>query len=123
VAVKEMEAAAIAWVCELYSKPLICVKSITDIVDGDRCAPPRVHAPPFVDTVDDNGVPYAAGRRQTVPECTGCPTCAQVACTALPLRRPSQEEFLENLHAAAVALQGALPKVLEFVTGKEVDEL
>jgi len=35
-AVKEMEAAAIAWVCSLYSKPLICVKSITDIVDGGR---------------------------------------------------------------------------------------
>ena len=37
VAVKEMEAAAIAWVCSLYAKPLICVKAITDIVDGGRC--------------------------------------------------------------------------------------
>ncbi|KAG1668480.1 hypothetical protein FOA52_005253 [Chlamydomonas sp. UWO 241] len=72
VAVKEMEAAAIAWVCELFGKPLICVKSITDIVDGGR---------------------------------------------------PSQDEFLENLHAAAVALQGALPKVLDFVAGKEMGEL
>ena len=36
VAVKEMEAAAIAWVCGLYQKPLICVKAITDIVDGGR---------------------------------------------------------------------------------------
>lgn len=36
VAVKEMEAAAIAWVCSMYRVPLLCVKSITDIVDGDR---------------------------------------------------------------------------------------
>ncbi len=36
-AVKEMEAAAIAWVCGLYGKPLLCVKAITDIVDGGRC--------------------------------------------------------------------------------------
>ena len=35
-AVKEMEAAAIAWVCTLYDKPLLCVKAITDIVDGGR---------------------------------------------------------------------------------------
>jgi hypothetical protein len=37
-AVKEMEAAAIAWVCELFGTPLLCIKSITDIVDGGRCA-------------------------------------------------------------------------------------
>lgn len=36
VAVKEMEAAAIAWVCAMYRTPLLCVKSITDIVDGGR---------------------------------------------------------------------------------------
>eukprot|EP00955_Chlamydomonas_euryale_P083324 363838-Chlamydomonas_euryale.AAC.4 len=36
VAVKEMEAAAIAWVCDLYHKPLLCVKAVTDIVDGGR---------------------------------------------------------------------------------------
>lgn len=36
VAVKEMEAAAIAWVCSLSGTPMICVKAITDIVDGGR---------------------------------------------------------------------------------------
>eukprot|EP00775_Hariotina_reticulata_P005037 gene5036-5279_t len=35
-AVKEMEAAAIAWVANLFKKPMFCVKAITDIVDGDR---------------------------------------------------------------------------------------
>lgn len=35
-AVKEMEAAAIAWVCSLSQTPFFCVKSITDIVDGER---------------------------------------------------------------------------------------
>lgn len=37
VAVKEMEAASIAWVCDMYKTPFICVKAITDIVDGGRC--------------------------------------------------------------------------------------
>lgn len=34
VAVKEMEAAAIAWVADLFHIPMFCLKSITDIVDG-----------------------------------------------------------------------------------------
>jgi 5'-methylthioadenosine nucleosidase len=36
--IKEMEAAAIAWVAEQTSTPLICLKVITDIVDGDRAS-------------------------------------------------------------------------------------
>eukprot|EP00197_Chlamydomonas_leiostraca_P003932 CAMPEP_0202869702 /NCGR_PEP_ID=MMETSP1391-20130828/12599_1 /ASSEMBLY_ACC=CAM_ASM_000867 /TAXON_ID=1034604 /ORGANISM="Chlamydomonas leiostraca, Strain SAG 11-49" /LENGTH=246 /DNA_ID=CAMNT_0049550049 /DNA_START=25 /DNA_END=765 /DNA_ORIENTATION=+ len=71
-AVKEMEAAAIAWVTALFGTPLVCVKAVTDIVDGGR---------------------------------------------------PTQEEFLENLGAAAAALQGVLPKVLEFVAGKALTAL
>src|SRR5690606_22944711 len=31
--VKEMEAAAIAWVCELHRVPLVLLKAITDLVD------------------------------------------------------------------------------------------
>jgi hypothetical protein len=53
-AVKEMEAAGIAWAAALHGTPLLALKAITDIVDGDR---------------------------------------------------PAQEEFLENLAAAAKALQ------------------
>lgn len=53
-AVKEMEAAGISWVAHLHGVPFLALKSITDIVDGDR---------------------------------------------------PAQEEFLENLHSAAKALQ------------------
>lgn len=34
--VKEMEAAAIAWVAQLFKKPMFCVKAVTDIVDGDK---------------------------------------------------------------------------------------
>eukprot|EP00198_Chlamydomonas_reinhardtii_P014218 XP_001703555.1 5'-methylthioadenosine nucleosidase [Chlamydomonas reinhardtii] len=71
-ALKEMEAAAIAWACALYKVPLMCVKAVTDIVDGDR---------------------------------------------------PTAEEFLENLHSAAAALQGTLPKVLGFLAGKELQAL
>ena len=32
--VKEMEAAAVAWVCQVLGKPFFALKSITDIVDG-----------------------------------------------------------------------------------------
>eukprot|EP00882_Tetradesmus_deserticola_P017201 GHRQ01018415.1.p2 GENE.GHRQ01018415.1~~GHRQ01018415.1.p2 ORF type:complete len:136 (-),score=41.80 GHRQ01018415.1:532-939(-) len=70
--VKEMEAAAIAWVAQMFHKPMFCVKAVTDIVDGDRA---------------------------------------------------TQEEFLENLNAAAAALQQTLPKVLEFVAGKTIAQL
>jgi Phosphorylase superfamily len=34
--IKEMEAAAVAWVAQLFGKPMFCVKAVTDIVDGDR---------------------------------------------------------------------------------------
>ncbi|WP_300668495.1 hypothetical protein [Desulfoluna sp.] len=34
--VKEMEAAAIAWVADLYQVPLVALKSITDLVDSGR---------------------------------------------------------------------------------------
>jgi 5'-methylthioadenosine nucleosidase len=33
--VKDMEAAAVAWVAELLHKPFLAVKVITDIVDGN----------------------------------------------------------------------------------------
>ena len=35
VAVKEMEAAAVAWVAAMFKAPMFCLKSITDIVDGE----------------------------------------------------------------------------------------
>lgn len=70
--VKDMEAGAIAWVCQMCSTPYLGVKVVTDIVDG--------------------GV-------------------------------PTQEEFLANLSSAAQSLQAALPKVIEFVAGKEVEDL
>ena len=56
-AVKEMEGAAIAWAAHLFEVPVLALKSITDIVDGDR---------------------------------------------------PPQEEFLENLQKAALALKASL---------------
>ena len=35
-AVKEMEAGSIAWAAGLHGTPLLCIKAITDIVDGGR---------------------------------------------------------------------------------------
>eukprot|EP01035_Chromulina_nebulosa_P019788 gene19788-25728_t len=37
--------------------------------------------------------------------------------------RPSHEEFLENLSAASRSLQNALPKLIDFVIGKKIEEL
>jgi hypothetical protein len=34
--VKEMEAAAVAWVCQQLSVPFVAIKSITDIVDSNK---------------------------------------------------------------------------------------
>jgi 5'-methylthioadenosine nucleosidase len=36
--IKEMEAAAVAWAASLFGVPLLCVKAVTDIVDGARPA-------------------------------------------------------------------------------------
>jgi 5'-methylthioadenosine nucleosidase len=37
--------------------------------------------------------------------------------------QPTQDEFLENLSSAAKSLQTTLPKVIDFICGKEHDEL
>lgn len=37
--VKDMEAAAIAWVASLYQTPMFCVKAITDLVDSGHPTP------------------------------------------------------------------------------------
>lgn len=71
-AIKEMEAAAVAWAADLFACPVFCLKSVTDIVDGDR---------------------------------------------------PAQDEFLENLHQAAAALQRVVPQVVEFIAGKHLSDL
>ena len=71
-AVKDMEAAAIAWSCALHSTPFLGMKVVTDIVDGDV---------------------------------------------------PTQDEFLANLTAASKSLQSALPKLLDHVVGKILEEL
>eukprot|EP00270_Netrium_digitus_P011407 TRINITY_DN3628_c0_g3_i2.p1 TRINITY_DN3628_c0_g3~~TRINITY_DN3628_c0_g3_i2.p1 ORF type:complete len:258 (+),score=60.61 TRINITY_DN3628_c0_g3_i2:54-827(+) len=70
--VKDMEGAAIAWVAATLKVPVLAIKAVTDIVDGDR---------------------------------------------------PTVEEFLENLEAAALALQRTLPQVVSFVGGKTLQEL
>lgn len=40
---KDMEAAAIAWVASLYNTPLMCVKSVTDLCDGGRATEEEFH--------------------------------------------------------------------------------
>ncbi|XP_010268331.1 PREDICTED: 5'-methylthioadenosine/S-adenosylhomocysteine nucleosidase 2 [Nelumbo nucifera] len=71
-AVKDMEGAAVAYVADLLSVPVIFVKAVTDIVDGDK---------------------------------------------------PTAEEFLQNLVAVTTALDQAVTRVLDFISGKCVSEL
>jgi 5'-methylthioadenosine nucleosidase len=35
-AVKDMESAAVAYVCRLWQTPMLAIKAVTDIVDGDK---------------------------------------------------------------------------------------
>ncbi len=42
-AVKEMEAAAIAWAADMFGRPMFCVKAVTDIVDGERGGSQSAH--------------------------------------------------------------------------------
>lgn len=70
--VKEMEAAAIAWVAELSATPFLALKVVTDIVDGEEL---------------------------------------------------TQDEFLRNLATAAAILQDKLLAVINFVTGRALNQL
>ena len=70
--VKDMEGAAIAWVCEQAQVPYLGIKCVTDIVDGDRV---------------------------------------------------TQEEFLENLHKASLALLDSVPKVIDYVLRKAIEHI
>ncbi|MDX9771170.1 MAG: hypothetical protein RBT19_12470 [Tenuifilaceae bacterium] len=63
--VKDMEAAAIAWVAQQHNIPFLAIKSITDIVDGEK---------------------------------------------------PTEEEFLENLHQASESLSKQVVRVLQWLT-------
>ncbi|KAG5182137.1 nucleoside phosphorylase domain-containing protein [Tribonema minus] len=49
--------------------------------------------------------------------------CIKVVTDIVDGDRPTHEEFLENLGAAARSLQEALPKTLDFVMGKRLSEL
>ncbi|KAJ8612506.1 hypothetical protein CTAYLR_003692 [Chrysophaeum taylorii] len=70
---KDMEGASIAWAAHIAGDiPLIGIKVVTDIVDGDK---------------------------------------------------PTHEEFLHNLQAAAASLQSHVPKVIDFVANKHITDL
>jgi 5'-methylthioadenosine nucleosidase len=71
-AVKDMEAAAIAYVCRLWGTPMVAVKAVTDIVDGGR---------------------------------------------------PTNEQFLENLHTSSEALQQGVSRILAYMDGKALSEV
>ena len=45
-AIKEMEAAAIAWVADMFGTPMFCLKSVTDIVDGESIVPSSLSVQP-----------------------------------------------------------------------------
>lgn len=123
-----------AWVCSYFSLPLLCVKAITDIVDGGRWVLDAEREEASWTAFPVNHAeqpPHPQNLQRRTPGTALCSITRLLSnhiphfpVNTCPLtRRPSQEEFLENLSTAAGALQGALPKVLRFVAGKSVSEL
>lgn len=49
--------------------------------------------------------------------------CVKVITDVVDGDRPTHEEFLENLHAAANSLEKIVPLILDFVIGKKLSEL
>lgn len=49
--------------------------------------------------------------------------CVKVITDLVDGDRPTEDEFLENLHTAVVSLQNAMPRVIKFVAGKIVSDL
>jgi 5'-methylthioadenosine nucleosidase len=99
--VKEMEAASIAWVVEQFQVPFFAVKVITDI--GNIFS--------FFSVLTANSVliSFFFPLSFFLPIVDG--------------DRPTNEEFLENLHSASKSLQLNLPKIVEFCMGKKLSEL
>lgn len=59
-----------------------------------------------------------------VAELHGIPMfCVKVITDIVDGDRPTEEEFMENLHKAASSLQVSLPQVINFVAGKVVSDL
>lgn len=58
-----------------------------------------------------------------IPAAPSCPRCVKAVTDIVDGDRPTAEEFLENLHSAAAALQRTLPQVLDFLAGKTLAQL
>ena len=59
-----------------------------------------------------------------VAELHGVPFfCIKVITDIVDGDRPTEEEFMENLHRAAVSLQASVPKVIDYVSGKTISGL
>lgn len=98
-AVKEMEAAGIAWAAHLFEAPFFALKSITDIVDGDR--PPQEE---FLENLQR----AAHALKVNLPPFSLSGLCL-IRCLISLIRWP--------------VLQDKLPPVIEFLAGKQVQEL
>ena len=59
-----------------------------------------------------------------VAELHGIPFfCVKVITDIVDGDRPTEDEFMENLHKAATSLQASMPKVINFVAGKTISDL
>lgn len=75
--------------------------------------------------------PWLVGAGWSTLAALSCKTCShllpgglhQVCTRRSPPPLPAQEEFLENLHKAAGALQAVVPQVIEFIAGKRYSDL
>jgi hypothetical protein len=89
---KEMEAAAIAYVAHLFGVPLLAVKAVTDIVDGDKVSgEQRCCARLFLCVQRGRGMQSSRGRvALRAALCVRVCACARSPCVALrPCIAPS----------------------------------
>lgn len=76
VALQEMEAAAVAWSADLFGCPVFCIKSVTDIVDGERPAQVRSACSEEASCLREPPAAAACNNRLPLPlattACRGC---------------------------------------------------
>ena len=116
--VKDMEAAAVAYVAEITNTPFLALKVTTMIMqDADSVD--------FVDSDDvdgDYGSDYGDSDVD-IDDDKFVILMSQVVTDIVDGERPTHEEFLENLSTAATSLQQKIPLLIDFIVGKKLSDL
>lgn len=105
-AVKDMEAAAVAWAAELYKVPYFALKVVTDIGAWRHRAAPTLTTP-------------------CMSACLGLSTHFKPFIPINPVdgKHATEDEFVANFSMAQKRLQEAVPATLDFIKGRDLQDL